>query len=51
MRIRRLSGGCGLCRTSSEIHSRNADQEAKEVPCHRLSHPDGIKTIISLWLW
>ena len=47
--IRRFSRGCGLLETSSEILSGNADQEAKEVPISRLSHPDGIKNIIRLW--
>jgi hypothetical protein len=47
--IRRFSGGCGLRETSSEIRSGNGNQEAKEVPYSRLSHPDGIENIIRLW--
>jgi hypothetical protein len=48
LRIRRFSGGCGLRKTSSENRSGNSDQEAKEVPIVRLSHPEGIKNIIRL---
>jgi hypothetical protein len=36
-----------LCGGSGDSVS---DQEAKEVPIIRLSHPDGIKTMIRLWL-
>ena len=46
--IRSLGGECGLLETSPEMLLRKEDQEAKEVPCNRLSHPDRIENIIRL---
>lgn len=50
LRIRRFCGSSGLIETRPEIRLRKEDQEAKEVTCNRLSHPDRIENIIRLWL-